>query len=227
MAISKNRVKVVGTGGDVGAPFALGAPVASFAAFPDGLVRYIVVSATGDWQIGQGTVTGSTLTRGTVEENHLGTTAQINFTGETIQIAQILSVALINAITDKLDGIDNNAADDQSASEVPFTPAGSIGSDNVQGALENLDSRVNSHTQNATSIVYDPADDPVTAAIEAQTALEDHGKAIQDLSDKTYKHMGVTAPVDPVDGQEWLNTDTMKEYTWYIGALNSQWVRNI
>lgn len=200
MAISKNRVKVVGVGGDIVSPFSLGTPVEGFVSFPEGSVRYIVLSDTGDWQIGLGIVTGTSLTRGTVEENHLGTTAQIDFSAANIQIAQVTSVAVMNAITNKLDGIETNATADQVASEVVSSAVGIITSENVQSVIEEISN-----------------------ALEALAAAD---TAVSTSIAKATKYMGATAPVDPVDGQEWLNTDTMKEYTWYVGTLTNQWVRN-
>lgn len=198
--MAKNRAKVSAVGGDVGTTFALGTPVLGFTALPEGNVTYVVLTSNGEWQVGYGTVTGTTLARGTVEENHLGTTDQINFTGETIQIAEVYSAGEMTGIISKLAGIEDNATADQSAVEVPFTPVGGILDEDLQGAVENLDTRVTLLSQ---------TDDGVAAEIA-----------------KAVKHIGITPPTDPIDGQEWLNTETMKEYTWYVGLTANQWIRN-
>ena len=106
-----NRVKVVGTGYDTVTDFDLGAPVHSFSSFVDGTFKYAVVAVTGEWQVGEGVVTGTSLTRGTVEENHLGTTAQIDFTGLAIQIAQVISADVINTMLGKIDDLEQGSGD--------------------------------------------------------------------------------------------------------------------
>lgn len=175
MTIAKSRIKVEAIGSGVGSNLLLGAPLESFVSFPDGTHSYIILASSGEWQIGVGVVSGSYLTRGTVEENHLGTTDQIDFTSKEIQIAEVITATYLNNITNKLDTIEASAKDDQIASEVPFTPAGSIPNANVQAALENVDSRLDSHSQAASSIVYDPVDDPITAAVTIQNAVKEHG----------------------------------------------------
>lgn len=62
-------------------------------------------------------------------------------TGEDATLPQVTALAdglMIASDKDKLDGIEANAKDDQTASEVPVTPAGSLIADNVQTALEDL-----------------------------------------------------------------------------------------
>jgi hypothetical protein len=64
----------------------------------------------------------------------------------------------ITANTTKLDGIESGATADQNAAEVPFTPAGSIASTNVQAAIEELDGDIQ-NIQGSTNLGYTPAVD--------------------------------------------------------------------
>ncbi|RLD75163.1 MAG: hypothetical protein DRJ15_17360, partial [Bacteroidetes bacterium] len=209
MTIIKNRVKVTAIGTAANVNFLLGSAVDSFTSFPSGEVRYVAVSIDTDkWQVGLGTVTGSLLSRGVVEENSSGTTEQIDFLDENLEIGQVLTAEFMNSITDKLDNIEegatvdltgaeikvlyeaeddtnafddtykakidnieSNATADQIASEVPVTPTASLLSSDVQNALEELDGEILNHSQNASTIVYDPVDDPITTEVDAQSVL--------------------------------------------------------
>lgn len=98
-----NRVKVASTPVDAATAFTLGTKIDSFSDFTDGVVKYAVLSDNNLWEIGTGTVTGTTLTRDTIEENHLGTTANVDFTSAAeLQIAQVLSVGKYNEKLDKV-----------------------------------------------------------------------------------------------------------------------------
>lgn len=69
--------------------------------------------------------------------------------------------AQLNALKAKVDSIEDNAKDDQNASEVPNTPAGNISSTNVQAAINELDteketpagaqSKVNTHAADTST----------------------------------------------------------------------------
>ena len=97
--IKGNRVKVTASPVNTVTDFTLGAQVASFSSFQDGVVKYTALSNNNLWEIGFGTVTGTTLTRDTIEENHLGTTANIDFsTSSALQIAQVTSADTINTL---------------------------------------------------------------------------------------------------------------------------------
>ena len=118
MSIRHNRVKVTANGTNASTNFTLGAAVPSFQSFSAGEVLYTALSEDGDWQVARGTVLGINLTRGIVEENHLGTTEQIDFSGKTIQIAQTLTADYMDDITSKLDGIDDGATGPMSDADV-------------------------------------------------------------------------------------------------------------
>jgi len=69
--VTNNRVKVTATGTASGVDFTLSTKVDSFSDFPtSGTFKYTALADDGTWQVGEGVVTGTTLTRGTVEENH-------------------------------------------------------------------------------------------------------------------------------------------------------------
>ena len=194
MALTKSRIRVNAVGGDIGSNFTLGSPISSFSSFSDGSTKYCVIAATGEWQIGNGVVTGNTLTRGTVEENHLGTTAQINFNGKAIEIAQTLSVAFFNSIEYRIVAIETEGAvANPAASAVVFDPTGTnLGATTSQGAIVELDSDLTTHTH--------------------------------PYVDGAVMSLGPTPPLIPVNGQEWLNTDNMRTYSWYEGTSNNQWI---
>lgn len=118
MSIQYNRIKVNAAGVDENTNFTLGSPVHSFATFKSGPVRYTVITESGKWQVGNGSVSGITLTRGTVEENYLGTLDQIDFSGEDVQIAQTTTAKYFDDITDKLDTIEENATGDMTGAEI-------------------------------------------------------------------------------------------------------------
>lgn len=207
MSVQNNRVKVNASGGNAATDFTLNAAVTQFSSFVDGTTTYTCLAVTGEWQIGVGVVTGSTLTRGTVEENHLGNTAQIDFTGLTIQIAQTLSADVINQLLDdshthsnsavldlvtdpflvadrtKLTSIETDAKDDQVAADVPVTPAGDIIGTDVQAVLEEIDAEVSALS--ASHIAHTHAAttvtyDPVADQLTPETTIQ---AAMQDHSD--------------------------------------------
>jgi hypothetical protein len=95
MAFS-NRIKVNATG--IIDTMALGVPVNSFIAFPDGETPYTILADDDTWQIGLGTVVGFVLTIDTVEQNSSGTVAKLDFTGKNLQIAEVITGALMNQI---------------------------------------------------------------------------------------------------------------------------------
>ena len=43
-------------------------------------------------------------------------------------------------------------------------------------------------------------------------------------SNPSLKIVSDTAPVSPLVGQEWLNTISMKTFTWYDDGSSAQWV---
>ena len=118
MLIIDNRVKVHADGVDAGTSFFLKEAVFQFSVFPPGLTRYTALASTGEWEVGYGNVTGVNLLRTTVEQNHLGTTDHIDFTGKTLQIAKTNTAEYYDEITNKLDGIEDEATQDQSATEI-------------------------------------------------------------------------------------------------------------
>jgi len=216
MSLNKDRVKVTGTGGAINTAFTLSNPVLSFTSFPDGDVRYCVLSSTGVWQVALGTVAGSTLSRGSVESNSEGTQDQLDFSGLTIQIAQVTSAEYLNVITDKLETIEEGATGDLSSAEiktlyednantneysdgdkeklegiayeatidqqaidVPYFPTAPDTSDNVQAAIDSVNIAISGHIQAATTITYDPTEDPVGDSTDVQLTLVDHGKGIE------------------------------------------------
>ncbi|RLA00733.1 MAG: hypothetical protein DRQ42_04790, partial [Gammaproteobacteria bacterium] len=118
MDIRDNRVKVTANGTDENTDFILGSAVHSFASFKSGETLYTALAETGEWQVGIGTVLGINLTRGTVEQNHLGTTAQIDFSGKVIQIAKTISADFMDDISGKLDNIEDGATADMTGAEI-------------------------------------------------------------------------------------------------------------
>ena len=119
MTISQNRAKVTAAGVAADADFALGPAVESFTDLPNGAIRYTALSTdTGKWEVGEGTVTGFNLSRDTIEETSEGNTDKIDFTGETLYIAQTNTVAAMNMITDKLDTIESGATADMTGAEI-------------------------------------------------------------------------------------------------------------
>lgn len=80
---------------------------------------------------------------------------------------------------DKLLYIESNATVDQIAIEVPFTSTPDILSNNVQNAIETVYGKIANHTQEATTVVYDPTDDPTGSETDVQAALINHGKSIE------------------------------------------------
>ena len=113
-----NRIKTFATGGSVSAPFSLGSPVPSFQRFPQGAVKYCALADTGEWQIATGNVSGTTLTRGTIEETYLGTLDQVNFTGLNLQIAQVLSDADIKDILSRITAVEGSTTEEALNSKV-------------------------------------------------------------------------------------------------------------
>ncbi len=92
----------------------------------------------------------------------------------------------------KLDGVEANAKDDQNASEVPVTPAGNLGSSNVQDALEELQSDINtlssstgvtnlSNTTSTTTVTVE-SDTGNNTTLPAATTLK---AGVQTAADKT------------------------------------------
>ena len=61
----------------------------------------------------------------------------------------------------KLDGIEASAKDDQIASEVPFTPAGTIAATNVQAAIEEVAAEAGSGSGDMLKSVYDTGDNGI------------------------------------------------------------------
>jgi len=118
MTIRFNRVKVNANGVGVNTDFILGSSVKSFSSFKNGVVTYTALAEDGTWQVAIGTVSGTTLTRGTVQENHLGSKDQVDFTGKALQIAQTMSADYMDDITVKLDTIDEHASADMTGEEI-------------------------------------------------------------------------------------------------------------
>jgi hypothetical protein len=73
-------------------------------------------------------------------------------TAETAQAAIDEVEDRLDTAENKLSGIEENAKDDQVASEVPVTPAGNISSEDVQAALEELDSEKQETLVSGTNI---------------------------------------------------------------------------
>ena len=96
--INDNRVKVNASVISATSDIILGSPVTGFKAFIDNTTMYTAISTIGEWEIGQGTVTGSTLVRNSIEQNHLGTTNKVDFTGQILQVAQTLTAEFINTL---------------------------------------------------------------------------------------------------------------------------------
>ncbi|RKZ95784.1 MAG: hypothetical protein DRQ46_07940, partial [Gammaproteobacteria bacterium] len=188
-----NRIKVTGSAG--AGDVILGPPIASFRAFPAGETTYTILGDGNSWEVGVGTVTGATLTRDAVQDNHLGTTSHINFTAESIQIAQVITGAITNDTeTHKSDltiHYTEASIDKYSQGEVDTllsTKEDSIGTKNTAfnknfGSIadtvtEGNDARLsdnrdpNAHDQPATTITYDNASSGLTA-MEVQAALDE------------------------------------------------------
>ena len=62
------------------------------------------------------------------------------------QVTTVLDGLMLSVDKSKLDSIEANAKDDQTASEVPVTPSGNLVADNVQSALQELQSGIDSFT---------------------------------------------------------------------------------
>ena len=90
MTLLANRIKETGSGG-LGA-ITLSGAVSTFRAFPDGTQNYTILASTGEWEVGEGIVSGGALTRSTIYENHLGTQAAVDFTAKSIQIASTVTI---------------------------------------------------------------------------------------------------------------------------------------
>ena len=97
-----------------------------------------------------------TQTASTISDFDAEVSNNVDVQANTAKVSADGSVTTHNDVTDagsgaiitgversKLANIEDNAKDDQNASEVPFTPAGNIVATNVQAALEELDSEVN------------------------------------------------------------------------------------
>ena len=100
--VTGNRVKVSATASSTTA-YTLGAAIDSFSPFTDGEFLVTILASDNTWQTGLATVSGTSLTMGTVEENSAGTEPiKLDFTGKTIQIAQTMSADSFNTKVEQL-----------------------------------------------------------------------------------------------------------------------------
>lgn len=81
MAMLTNRVKVASTTTGTGA-FTLGSAYTGYNSFPSGSCFYVIDDLAGNWEMGFGSVSGSTLTRGVLESSNSNNL--VNFTNPTI-----------------------------------------------------------------------------------------------------------------------------------------------
>lgn len=121
----------------------------------------------------------------------------------------------------KLDGIEPLAKDDQVASEVPVTPAGNLGSTDVQAALEELQGDIDTQNSNlathlnggpskhdASEIDYERLDG---SKVSIQATSDDAESALTDLDDNKLARNGsqpMTGDLD-LDGNNILNPGTV------------------
>ncbi len=118
----------------------------------------------------------------------------------------------------------NATADAHPASAIGFTPAGTIASTNVQGALAELDTEIPARISSAIT-TYDGTIDPRLDAIEANGWVTRARVA----TGFTLHARSASAPSSPTRGDTWLDTDTMELWTYYgattgwMPPWNTEW----
>ncbi len=100
----------------------------------DNTSNAIQIDTTSIGQIEANTVSGLTIRSQTIVDSNISTTANIN--ADKIDDSTSMNKFISPTDVTKLAGIEANATSDQTASEVPFTPAAGIVSTDVQSAIE-------------------------------------------------------------------------------------------
>lgn len=90
-----DRVKVVSTSTGTG-NFTLGSALAGFKSFVDGTYYYVIDNQAGDWEMGLGTISGSTLTRSPILSSNSNNL--VNFSSGTKFVFSDLPTAIISEL---------------------------------------------------------------------------------------------------------------------------------
>jgi len=159
--VYSNRIKQQATGATH--IFTLGAIEPSFVAFPDGETKFTLLAEDDQWLTGVATVTGSTLTVDTVEDNSNGDTGFIDFTGLALYIAQTITGLNMNDLNSHV-----------ANTEIHMLPGGSTGQVLTKLSIADYDTiwatpETGGGTPTGTNINIDMGTfpEPINASIDA------------------------------------------------------------
>jgi len=102
----------------------------------------------------------------------------LNLTGQELQVNQASTTtdgAMSSEDKTKLDGIENNATSDQSASEVPFTPNGDIAATDVQNAVQEVRDDTDTKLSGKANTIHTHVKSDITDFNEADYATAAQG----------------------------------------------------